>query len=153
MRGKTHQVILTESQRDYLAELICKGTQSAQKLTRARILLKADEGGKGPAWGDERIAEALEISHPTVERVRKAFASFGLQRAISRKKRKCPTNVKFDGEKEAHLIAIACSEAPQGRERWTLRLIADQMVQEKHFESISHEAIRQTLKKTNLSLG
>ena len=125
MRNKTYKVILTEAQRDYLSELICKGTQSAQKLTRARILLKADEGEKGPAWRDQQIATALEISRLTVERVRKTFVSQGLERAISRQKPKQPTHVKFDGEKEAHLVAIACSDPPQGRERWTLRLVVE----------------------------
>ena len=149
MRPKTYKVILTEAERDYLADLICRGTQSAQKLIRGRILLKADEGEKGPAWHDEQIVEALEISRPTVERVRKIFASDGLEKAISRQNPSRPTHVKFDGEKEAHLIAIACSDPPDGRDRWTLRLIADPMVTLDHFESISHEAIRQTLKKTN----
>ena len=153
MPAKRYQVILDQCQRDYLIDLISSGTESARKLTRARILLKADEGEFGPAYADEQIKEAVEVSIPTIERTRKTFVLDGLTATLQPKKRSKPPSQKFDGEKEAHLIALVCSEPPQGCSRWTLRLLAEKMVELKHFSSISHETIRQVLKKTNLDLG
>ena len=153
MPAKRYQVILDQCQRDYLIDLISSGTESARKLTRARILLKADEGEFGPAYADEQIKEAVEVSIPTIERARKTFVLDGLTDALHPKKRSNASNQKFDGEKEAHLIALVCSEPPQGCSRWTLRLLSEKMVELKHFSSISHETIRQILKKTNLALG
>ena len=154
MPAKQYPVILDSSQRDYLIDLIGSGKESARKLTRARILLKADAGEFGPAYSDKAIKEAVEVSIPTIERTRKTFALEGFTAALTPKKR---SNVsrpqKFDGEKEAHLIALACSDAPEGYSRWTLRLLAEKMVELNHFSSISHESIRQVLKKTNLDLG
>ena len=154
MSSKHYQVLLDASQRDYLIDLISSGTESARKLTRARILLKADESELGPAYTDEYIQEAVEVSISTIERVRKAFVLDGLIAALTPKKRSNASRPrKFDGEKEAHLIALACSEAPEGFSRWTLRLLAEKMVELNHFSSISHETIRQVLKKTHLDLG
>ncbi len=150
MPAKRYAVLLDECQRDYLIDLISSGRESARKLTRARILLKADAGEFGPAYSDEQIQEAVEVSIPTIQRVRKAFVLEGLRATLTPKKR-CEASrwQKFDGEKEAHLIALACSEAPEGFSRWTLRLLAEKMVELNHFSSISHETIRQVLKKTN----
>ncbi len=154
MPAKRYPVILDRSQRDYLLDLITSGTESARKLTRSRILLKADEGEFGPAYADKEIKEAVEVSIPTIERTRKTFALEGLTAAVTPKKRSKPSRPqKFDGEKEAHLIALACSEAPEGHARWTLRLLAEKMVELNHVSSVSHETIRRTLKKTHLALG
>ena len=154
MPAKRYPVRLDPCQRDYLVDLISSGKETARKLTRARILLKADAGELGPAYSDEQIKEAVEVSIPTIERTRKVFAREGLRAALTPKKPSKPSRPKkFDGEKEAHLIALACSEAPEGFSRWTLRLLAEKMVELNHFSSISHETIRQVLKKTNLDLG
>ena len=153
MAAKQYQVILDKSQRDYLITLISSGKESARKLTRARILLKADEGEFGPAYTDDKIKEAVEVSIPTIERTRKAFVLENLTAALNPKKRSDTPGKKFDGEKEAHLIALVCSEPPEGCARWTLRLLAEKMVELEHFDSISHETIRRVLKKTNLALG
>lgn len=154
MPAKRYPVILDPNQRDYLMDLTSSGTESARKLTRARILLKADEGELGPAYADKEIKEAVEVSIPTIERTRKTFALEGLEAALTPKKRSKPSRPqKFDGEKEAHLIALACSEAPEGHARWTLRLLAEKMVELNHFSTVSHETIRRTLKKTHCDLG
>lgn len=153
MAAKQYQVILDQSQRDYLITLISSGKESARKLTRARILLKADAGEFGPAYTDDKIKEAVEVSIPTIERTRKAFVLENLTAALNPKKRSDTPGKKFDGEKEAHLIALVCSEPPEGCARWTLRLLAEKMVELEHFDSISHETIRRVLKKTNLDLG
>ena len=155
MPAKQYPVILDSSQRDYLIDLIGSGRESARKLTRARILLKVSDAGEfGPAYSDKAIKEAVEVSIPTIERTRKTFAREGLTAALNVKKRsKASRPQKFDGEKEAHLIALVCSDAPEGCSRWTLRLLAEKMVELNHFSSISHESIRQVLKKTNLDLG
>ena len=154
MPAKRYPVMLDRSQRDYLLDLITSGTESARKLTRSRILLKADEGEFGPAYADKEIKEAVEVSIPTIERTRKTFALEGLTASVTPKKRSKPSRPqKFDGEKEAHLIALACSEAPEGHARWTLRLLAEKMVELNHVSSVSHETIRRTLKKTHLALG
>ena len=154
MPAKRYPVMLDPNQRDYLMDLTSSGTESARKLTRARILLKADEGELGPAYADKEIKEAVEVSIPTIERTRKTFALEGLEAALIPKKRSKPSRPqKFDGEKEAHLIALACSEAPEGHARWTLRLLAEKMVELNHFSTVSHETIRRTLKKTHCDLG
>ena len=155
MPAKQYSVMLEEDQRASLLSLISTGNQaSARKLTRARILLKADEGEFGPAYADKQIQEAVEVSASTIERTRKTFALEGLEAALLPRK---PSQVsrprKFDGEKEAHLIALACSDPPEGHACWTLRLLAEKMVELEHFSSISHESIRQVLKKTNCVPG
>ncbi len=153
MPSKHYRVILDQCQRDYLINLISSGIESARKLTRARILLKADEGDFGPAYDDKQIKETIEVSIPTIERTRKNFVVEGFTAALTPKKRTDTPSQKFDGEKEAHLIALVCSEPPEGCSRWALRLLAEKMVELEHFSSISHEAIRRVLKKTNSDLG
>jgi transposase len=143
---KRYKVTLSDEERGYLEKLVSTGRRSAQMLIRARILLKADEAHEG-RWTDQEIVEALDVSLRTVERTRQALVEEGLEAALSRQKRCRPGNVKFDGQKEAELLTLACSQAPDGRERWTLQLLADKMVQLKVFDSISREAVRQVLKK------
>jgi transposase len=143
MPGKRYIVNLTDEERQELLGLIKKGKVSARQVTRARILLKADEG-----WTDQAIAAALNSSVPTVERIRKRFVEGNLKKALNDDPRpggKC----KLDGRGEAQLIALACSEAPDGHGRWSLRLLAGKLVELGVVESISHEAVRQRLEKTN----
>jgi hypothetical protein len=156
--SKKYQVTLTPSERDELLTLIRVGTVPASALSHARILLKADVAPGGPAWKDERISDAFEVSVRTVVRVRQAFVYTGLRGTIYRKKPTGPRSHKLDGELEAHLIALVCSPAPPGRARWSMRLLSDEFVKlqevsELGLHSISRETIRQTLKKTKLSPG
>ena len=154
MASKKNHVVLDQDQHVYLKKMITSGTESARKLTHARILLKADTGEFGPAYTDKQIQEAVEVSISTIERTRETFALEGLEAALTAKKRSEPSKPrKFDGEKEAHLIALACSEPPEGYASWSLRLLADRRVELNHFSSISHESIRKVLKKTDLDLG
>jgi Homeodomain-like domain len=153
MPAKRYKVTLADEERQALFALISKGNASAHKLTRARILLQADQSPQGPSWSDQQIHQALHVGRLTVERTRQALVEHGIEAALSRKKRSTPGNQKFDGAKEAHLIAMACSEPPTGCKRWTLQLLADKMIEMAHFDSISAETIRQHLKKTNLSHG
>jgi transposase len=149
---KKYVVTLTAEERHELSALITAGKGAAPKLTHARILLKADAAPSGPAWADERIAEALEVSHATVERVRQRFVEQGLEAALVRKKPdRPPRSAALDGAAEARLIALACSQPPTGRAAWTLRLLADKLVQLEVVASVSHETVRQVLKKTNSS--
>jgi transposase len=145
---KKHQVTLTAEQRQSLLELIAAGKASAQRLTHARILLKADASQDGPAWTDEKIAEAVEVSIATVERVRQRFAREGLEVALERKKQQRPSRErKLHGVAEAQLLALACSEPPEGRANWTMQLLADKLVELQIVESICDESVRRTLKK------
>lgn len=147
---KEHRVILTHEHRQALQRFISSGQASARKLMHARILLKADQGPDGPGWRDEAISQALEVSMSTVYRVRKRFAQEGLDSALNRKQRPSPPRERMlDGKGEAHLIALACSEPPAGHIRWTLRLLADKMVELDYVDTVSHETVRQVLKKTN----
>ena len=151
---KKYKVTLTPDERQQLQELIAAGKAAAQKLAHARILLKADAAPDGPAWTDDRIAEAVEVNLRTVERVRQRFVEQGLEAALVRKKQDRPSRQrKLDGDGEARLIALACSAPPQGRSDWTLQLLADQLVQLHVVDSISDETVRQVLKKTNSSRG
>ena len=149
--GKKYIVRLTSEERAELEELISSGKERARKLTRARILLKADIESSN--WHDNQISDALNTGLATVERVRKAFVEEGFHAALKRKRRRQTAERKLDGDQEAHLIALACSPAPEGRNRWTLRLLADKMVQLEYVDTLSYETVRQALKKTNLSLG
>lgn len=146
--NKRYIVRLSEEERRQLKDLVGKGRAAAYKICHANILLLAD--ADGPAWGDERIAEALSCHVGTVANVRMRLLERGLEGALERKKQERPSRQRLlDGQKEARLIALACSEPPQGRARWTLHLLADKMVELKVLESISHETVRQALKKTN----
>jgi hypothetical protein len=150
---KRYQVTLTTWERDDLRKLVSVGKTAAQKLVRARILLLADQAEGGPAKADPEIVEALGCGRASVERVRKRFVEDGLEAALNPRPSQRVYERKMDGKMEAHLIALACSAPPQGRSRWTLRLLGDQMVALEHVESLSHETVRRTLKKTSLSLG
>jgi hypothetical protein len=150
---KTHPVLLIKEQRQSLLELITTGKTAAHTLAHARILLKADEGDEGPAWTDAAIAEALETSVPTVERVRARFAKEGLEAALRRRIASRTHTRKLDGAGEAHLIALTCSEPPAGQEHWALRLLAGRMVELGYVDAISHETVRRALKKMNSSPG
>jgi transposase len=152
---KKYFVELSEQQREYLHKLISSGSAPARKLNRARILLKADVGGKhaeAQALSDRQIAQMLETSTATVQRARERFYEGGLQTALERSKPDRVYRRSLEGRAEAHLIALACSEPPQGRNRWSLRLLADKAVELGIVEKVSHETVRKTLKKTNSSL-
>jgi len=146
---KKYIVTLTQEERGMLQEMLSRGKAAARKLTHARILLKADVAAGGPGWNDESIAEALEVGRATVERVRKEFVEEGLEAALDRRKPRRQYRRKLDGDGEAHLVALACQKPPEGRSRWTLRLLADRMVQLEYVDQISYQTVRRTLKKTN----
>lgn len=150
---KRYLVTLTAEERKDLEVLISRGTAAARKLTRARILLLADQAEGGPAKSDPEIAEALGCGRVTVERVRKQFVEEGLEETLTRKPTVRTYENKIDGRAEAHLIAMTCGAPPEGCARWTLRLLADQMVALGHVESVSHETVRMTLKKTTSNRG
>jgi transposase len=154
MARKTYLVTLTPEEREWLTALVKAGQRSARTLTRARILLKADQAQGGPAWEDARIVEALDCGLRTVERVRQRFVERGLDAALERKPQDRPSRQrKLDGAAEARLIAVACSAPPLGRARWTLTLLADKLVELEVVDSVSDETVRRTLKKTNSSRG
>jgi transposase len=147
---KKYVVRLSREERKSLKSLVSSGKGPARMFTRARILLKADVGEGGPGWPDEKIAEALDVTIQTIERVRKQLVEEGLEAVLSRRTYvQKVSRKKLDGDAEAHLIALACSETPEGYTRWSLRLLADRMVELGYIESISHEAVRRVLKKTN----
>ena len=147
---KKYPVILSDTERDKLKSLIAAGTASARKLTHARILLKADQSPEGPGWvDDDAVAEAVEVSQPTVSRVRKQYFEEGLEAALNRRPPNREYHRKLDGEQEARLVALACSEPPEGQARWSLRLLADRMVELEVVEDLSYQTVRRTLKKTN----
>lgn len=149
-----YKVTLTNEERQELQGLIAAGRAAAKKLMHARILLKADAADGGPAWPDDRIAEAVEVSTATVGRVRQRFVEEGLEAALIRKKQDRPSRErKLDGRAEARLIALACSEPPDGRAAWTLQLLADQLVELKVVDSVCDETVRRVLKKTRSSRG
>ena len=150
---KKYKVTLTEVERRSLQEVLSRGKAAARKLMHARILLKADASPGGPAWSDEQIAEGLEVGRATVERVRKKLVEEGLQAALERHKPRRQYERVLDGDGEAHLVALACSQAPEGRSRWTLRLLADRMVRLEYVDKVSKDTVSRVLKKTNLSLG
>ena len=146
---KKYPVILTQTEREQLKDLIAAGTARARKLTHARILLKADQSSEGPAWVDEEVADAVEVSQPTVCRVRKQYFEEGMEAALNRRPPNREYHRKLDGEQEARLVALACSEPPEGQARWSLRLLAETMVELEVVEQISYQTVRRTLKKTN----
>lgn len=153
MRQNKYTVMLTETERAQLRTLIGAGSAPARLLTHARILLKANQGEGGPGWTDAAIGGALEVHPATVGRVRRTYVAAGLEAALARK---TPDRVyprTLDGAGEAHLVALACGGPPAGHARWTLRLLADELVQLEIVEAISHETVRRTLKETSSSRG
>jgi transposase len=149
---KKYVVRLSEDERNQLDEMIRKGKSSAQRLTKARILLKADVSEAGEGWSDSRIMEALETSATTVYRTRQQLVEEGFEAVLSRKQRaRPPVPPIFDGEKEAQLIALACSQPPKGRARWTLRLLEDKVVELNIVDRASDSTIWRVLKKTRSS--
>lgn len=150
-QGGKYKVELSVAERNELQSLVDQGREAKSTRKRARILLKVDQGPDGPGWTDERAAEFAEVGLSTVHRVRERFVEQGFQAAVFRKPVPDRLYRKLDGQAEAKLIATACSEAPEGRSRWTLRLLADRMVALEVVDSLSHECVRTTLKKTNSS--
>ena len=148
-----YRVTLTQEERKELENLTRRGKTHARRFTHARALLLCDAGEAGPAWKVEDVAEALGITSRTIEHLKKRFVESGLEAAMERKSRdKPPRDIKFDGAFEARLIALACTDAPEGRTRWTVRLLADKAVELNFAESVSPMTVQRTLKKTNLSL-
>lgn len=148
-----YRVTLTQEEREELESLTKRGKTHAKRFVQARALLLCDAGDNGPAWKVEDVAEALGITSRTIEHLKKRFVESGLEAAMERKSRdKPPRDIKFDGAFEARLIALACTDAPEGRTRWTVRLLADKAVELNFAESVSPMSVQRTLKKTNLSL-
>jgi hypothetical protein len=150
---KQYVVRLSEEERAWLQTMIGRGAAPARAQTHARILLKANRGEAGPEWTDAAISAALEVDSTTVARVRKLYVDEGLEAALYRKAPERVYRRKLDGEQEARLVAVACSEPPSGHTRWTLRLLADKLVELQVVETISYETVRQTLKQTSSSPG
>ena len=150
---KKYIVTLTEEERRTLRTMVSPGKAAARKLTHARILLNADASTGAPGWRDDAIAEALQVGRATVERVRKTFVEEGFEASLERRKPRRQYFRTLDGDGEARLITLACSQAPEGRSRWTLRLLADRMVALEYVDALSKDTVARTLKKTNLSLG
>ena len=153
MPKKKYIVTLTDEEQKELKELVNKGKNPAYKVNHARILLLADTNQSGGGWKDQDISEALKISVATIERVRQRLVEQGMTPALNRKQQQNRKQRRLDGEKEAHLIALTCSSPPEGQGRWTMKLLAEKMVELGHVESISPETVRQTLKKTKSNLG
>jgi len=151
--NKKYHVTLTAEERLQLHDLLAAGKAAARTLTHARILLKADESADGPGWTDEAICAALDVGLATIGRVRQRFVEESLVAALHRQAPTRDYQHLVDGENEAHLIALACSTPPTGHKQWTLRMLADKMVELAYIDSISHETVRQVLKKTNSSPG
>lgn len=150
---KKYIVTLTDEERLELEKMIRSGKAPARKLIRARILLKADSADGRQGWSDAAICQALDVSSPTVWRTRKRFVMESFEAALNSQRPGRHYKRKLDGQQEAHLIAIACSQPPEGRQRWTLRLLRNRMIELKLVETVSHETIREVLKKTNSSPG
>jgi hypothetical protein len=150
---KQYVVRLPEEERAALLTLIGRGAAPARAQTHARILLKANRGEAGPEWTDGAISTAVEVDPTTVGRVRKLYVTEGLEAALHRKAPDRVYRRKLDGEQEARLVAVACSEPPRGRKRWTLRLLANKLVELEVVETVSYETVRQTLKQTGSNRG
>lgn len=152
-RSQKYVVRLTSEERKQLFELISKGKANKEKLNRARILLKADCGEEGENWGDQKIADAFYVTILTVQRTRQSLVEEGFENTLNRKPPKASKRRIMHGEEEAHLIAIACSKPPEGHCRWTVRLLANKMVELEYLPSVSHMTVHNALKKTKLNLG
>jgi transposase len=148
-----YTVRLSVEERSALEGVVHRGKVAAAKRCRAHILLKADAGPEGPSLTDEQLATALDVSVKTIQRVRKAYVEEGLSQAIESRRGTRERLPKLDGEQEAQLVALVCGPAPEGRARWTLRLLADKLVELEIVDSISVSCVHQTLKKTCSSRG
>ncbi len=148
MRKTKSAVVLTDEERAQLRTLVGRGVAPARRLTHARIRLKADQGEGGAAWADAAIAGALEIHPATVARVRQQYVAAGLEAALDRRAPRREYARKLDGAQEAHLVALACGAPPEGRERWSLRLLVDELVRLEVLDTVSHETVRRTLQQT-----
>lgn len=144
-----YKVTLTKSEREQLNDIVSKGNHSAQLYRTAYILLNCDEGKYGKKIINEELSQVLQISMRMIDRVKQRFVEEGFETCLERKPMSRGKEKKADGEVEAHLIALSCSKAPQGFSRWSLRLLADKMVELEYVESISHETVRRVLKKTS----
>jgi len=147
MPAKKYRVNLEQSERQYLVDIARRGKSSARKVKRSLILCQADEG-----LSDQQVSQALLVGTATVSRVRRRFVEEGLESALNERPRSGQQR-KLDGKQEAYLVAVACTAAPEGHTRWTLQLLADQVVKLELADSISRETVRQVLKKTNSSPG
>jgi transposase len=150
---KKYVVQLEPNERKQAEQLLRKGKASTHTLTHARILLKADSADERKAWTDEAIHAAFDVSLATIQRVRRLYVTQGFDKALQRKPPARARARRLDGAQEAHLIALACSPAPQGHDHWTMRLLAEKMVTLEYAEELSHETVRRTLKKMNLNRG
>ena len=151
--NRKYTIELSEEERQYLEKLTSSGIASARTVKRAQILLKSDSQAEGMPWKYDQICAAFNITPVTVLNIRKSFVEKGLAATLFRKKPEREYEHALDGEEEAHLIALACSEPPKGRKVWSLRLLKDRFIRLGHVDNISHETIRTVLKKTNSSLG
>jgi hypothetical protein len=150
---KQYVVRLSEEERAWLLTMVGRGAEPARAQMHARILLKANQGEAGPGWIDRAIGTALEVDPTTVARVRKLYVTEGLEAAVHRKAPDRVYHRRLDGEQEARLVAVTCSEPPTGQQRWTLRLLASTLVELEVVETVSHETVRQTLKQTRSNPG
>ena len=153
MPNKTYRMELAEAEREQLKALANKGRASARKQTHARILLQCDEGREGGGRTDREVADGLDIGVATVARVRRRCVEEGIESALNRKRQLNRRPKVLDGEAEARLVAIACGDPPEGRVKWTMRLLADRLVECEIVGAVSAETVRRTLKKTNSNLG
>lgn len=151
--NRKYTIELSEEERQHLEKLTSFGIASARTVKRAQVLLKSDSQAEGMPWKYDQICAAFNTTPVTVLNIRKSFVEKGLAAMLCRKKPEREYEHALDGEEEAHLIALACSEPPEGRNVWSLRLLKDRFIRSGHVDNISHETIRTVLKKTNSSLG
>lgn len=148
-----YKVTLSKTEREELKAIVAKGKHSSLQFRNACILLNCDEGNFGQKLSNKQIAQVLQVNSKTVERLKERFVEEGFDACVDRKPYPFKQKPKTDGDFEAHLIAISCSKSPKGYARWSLRMLANKMVELNYSEKVSHETVRQVLKKTNLSLG
>jgi len=153
MPAKIYKFTLEKEEREELTELVNKGKGNARRMRRARILLMADEAQENGGWKDAEVAKALSASVRTVERTRQKCVEEGVEAALNHTRPQKTRSKILDGETEARLVQLACSEAPEGREDWSMQLLADKLIELEVVETVSRETVRTTLKKMNLSLG
>ena len=153
MPAKLYRVKLTEEEQAELTAIVNKGKGSARRITRSRILLLADENRSDGGLKDADVVKALGVHQRTVERTREKCIEFGIEAALNHKRPQQKREKILDGEAEARLVQLACSEAPDGHERWSLQMLADKLIELEIVETVSRETVRTRLKKMNLSLG